>query len=89
MWLLLVLVSLLLLAVLGWRLYTRVRALLREIGQASRRAAATRSEAGAAFDEWLAVRAAEDAELLATLEPAPDPLGPAGRTMTATDPKGH
>lgn len=89
MWLVLVLASLLLLGALGWRLWQRVRALLREVGEASRRATAAQTDAGAAFDEWLVTRADEDAAFLASLDPPADPLGAAGRTMTATDPKGN
>jgi hypothetical protein len=91
MWLALVLASLLLLAALGWRLFTRVRALLREVREASRRVGEAQTEAGTAFDAWLVERAAQDSEYLATLDPpaGASDRGLAGRTMTATDPKGY
>ncbi len=91
MWLVLVLASALLLAALGWRLFARVRALLREVRDATARVGEARTEAGTAFDAWLVGRATQDAEYLATLDPpvAERGLAASGRTMTATEPKGY
>jgi hypothetical protein len=68
MWVLLVVLSLLVLGLLGWRLFGQVRALLREVSAASRRAAETRAEAQRSFDAWRAERADADEAYLAGLE---------------------
>lgn len=68
MWVLLVLSSLLLLGLLGWRLFQQVRALTREVSAASRRAREVQSEAGQAFEAWRAERAESDVVYLAGLD---------------------
>ena len=68
MWLVLVVLSLLVLGLLGWRLFRQSRALVREVSATTRRVADTQAEAQGAFDSWRATRLAEDAEYLAARE---------------------
>jgi hypothetical protein len=68
MWVLLVVLAVLVLGLLGWRLYQQVRALLREVSAASRRAADTQAQARSAFEAWRAERTEADAVYLAGLE---------------------
>jgi len=68
MWVLLVVLALLVLGLLGWRLFQQVRALLRELSAVSRRVADTRAQARRAFQAWHAQRADADAEFLAALD---------------------
>lgn len=68
MWVLLVLAALVVLGLLGYRLFRQAKALLREVGAASRRVADTQAESQRTFDAWRAARVADDAAYLATLE---------------------
>ena len=68
MWLVLVLLSLLVLGLLGWRLFRQSRALLREVSATSRRVAGTQAEARTAFETWRAARTAQDEEYLSSLQ---------------------
>ncbi len=68
MWLVLVLVSLLVLGLLGWRLFRQSRALVREVSATTRRVADTQAQAQEAFDSWRATRQADDAAYLAALD---------------------
>jgi len=68
MWVVLVVACLALLGLLGYRLFRRSKAFLREAGTASRRVSSTQASAQEAFDSWLAGRAADDATYLASLQ---------------------
>lgn len=68
MWVLLVLAALVVLGLLGYRLFRQAKALLREVGAASRRVSSIQAEAQRTFDAWRAERVADDAVYLASLE---------------------
>ncbi len=68
MWVLLVLAALVVLGLLGYRLYRQAKALLREVGTASRRVVDTQAEAERSFAAWRAERVGDDTAYLASLE---------------------
>lgn len=68
MWVLLVVSSLIVLGVLGWRVFQQVRAVMREVSAASRRAGEAQAEARGSFRAWRAERAEADDEYLAGLD---------------------
>lgn len=68
MWVLLVLAALVVLGLLGYRLFRQVKALLREVSATSRRVSSTRADGQRGFQTWRAERVADDVAYLATLE---------------------
>ena len=68
LWVLLVVLAVAVLALLGWRLYQQVRALLREVSAVSRLVSDTQARSRSAFEAWRAERADADAVYLAGFE---------------------
>ncbi len=68
MWVLLVLAALVVLGLLGYRVFRQAKALLREVSAVSRRVTSTQADAQRDFEGWQAERVADDVAYLASLE---------------------
>ncbi len=101
LWLVLVLAALAVLGLLGWQLFRKGLAVVRQVGRAGEVAGETAASREAAFDVWLERRADEDLAAAHERErkgssgtsrwprrhpPRPNPV-PVRRTMSRTDPE--